>query len=237
MLTTASTSMNASSLVAPWISGDNIDHVNLGHTVSCMVERTLSEHEHLFFEGKRQTHVYQVVEGVIGIYKMLADGRRQICNFAYPGDIVGLDTIGKYNYSGEALNDTVVRCIPLNAIEKLMRSEPGFGQALLLYTANELADTREQLVSLGRKTATEKLATFLLRISRRSSGLENHAQVISIPMRRCEIADFLGLTIETVSRTFTRLKSCGVIKLLPNTQVAIVDGKKLECIANGQSMV
>lgn len=225
------TAVNA---VAPWLSGSSIDNVSLGHTVSCMAVRAYGEHEHLYVEGEKQSHVYLVVEGVVAMYKLLADGRRQITTFAYPGDMVGLDSVGIHVNNAEALVDSKVRCIPVNAIEKLIRTEPGFGQALLFLTASELAETREQLLALGRKSAAEKLATFLLRIARRSAVVEGEfEQMLVIPMKRCEIADFLGLTIETVSRTFTRLKVAEVIRLKSNSEVVLLDVEKLEAIANG----
>jgi CRP/FNR family transcriptional regulator len=231
----AHTSNTAIGTVAPWLSGPSIDHVSLGHTVSCMTERTFNVHEHLFLEGEKQSHVYLVIEGVVGMYKLLVDGRRQISTFAYPGDIIGLDTTGTHVNSGESLSQSLVRCIPVHAIEKLIRTEPGFGQALLYLTASELAETREQMLSLGRKSAAEKLATFLLRISRRSMAMGQSGQIVSVPMKRSEIADFLGLTIETVSRTFTKLKVAHVIRLKANAQVEILDIDKLVLIADGQS--
>lgn len=235
MSATIRPSNTAIGTVAPWISGNVIDHVTFGHTISCTTDRSLAEHEHLFLEGEKQSYVYLVVEGVIGMYKLLSDGRRQICSFAYPGDIVGLDSVGNHVNSGESLSASVVRCIPVNAIEKLMRSEPGFGQALLYLTATELAETRDQMLSLGRKSAVEKLATFLLRIARRSQAVGESSRIISVPMKRSEIADFLGLTIETVSRTFTKLKVSHVIHLKTNSKVEIVDIDKLKLLADGGS--
>ena len=83
--------------VAPWLDTQVIDHVSLGHTISCLGERVLHEHEHLFLEGEKQTHIYLVLEGVVGMYKLLSDGRRQISTFAYPGDIIGLHNHGTIN--------------------------------------------------------------------------------------------------------------------------------------------
>lgn len=219
--------------VAPWLDGDANDRLSLGTTVSCIVERELDVHEHLFLEGERQTHVYLVLSGLIGIYKLLADGRRQISTFAYPGDMIGLDCTDTHVDSGEALSGSRVRCIPVNAIEKLIMNEPGFGQTLLRIAANELADTRERMLSLGRQSATEKLATFLVKVARRNAGIGLDRDTVHIPMKRCEIADFLGLTIETVSRNFTRLKLAGVIRLKSNSQVELVDFERLEAIAKG----
>jgi len=227
------TSTTAISRVAPWLFEKSMELMPPGNTGMCCSERNLNEHEHLFVKGGIQTHVYLVLEGVFGMYKLLADGRRQISNFAYPGDIIGLDCVGSHINSGEALSPSVVRCIPVSAIEKMIRIEPGFGQALLLLSATELAETREQILSLGRKSAAEKLATFLLRIVNRATLVGHDGNTISIPMKRCEIADFLGLTIETVSRTFTKLKVSRVIRLKPNAQVEILDLKKLESIADG----
>lgn len=219
--------------MSAWLSGTHIEHTSLGHTVTHTSERHLDTYEHLFFEGDKSSHVYLVVSGVIGMYKLLGDGRRQISTFSYPGDIIGLDTIDTHVNSGEALIKSVVRCIPVNAIDKLIRTEPGFGKALLLLTATELAETRELMLSLGRKSATEKLATFLLSIARRSANNGQDGDSISVPMKRSEIADFLGLTIETVSRCFTKLKVSRVIYLKCNSKVEILDMDKLESIACG----
>lgn len=219
--------------VAPWLNTNAIDHVSLGHTISCLNERVLQEHEHLFLEGERQTHIYLVLEGVVGMYKLLSDGRRQISTFAYPGDILGLDCTDSHVNNSEALSPSRVRCIPVNAIDKLIRNEPGFGQALLRLAASELAETREQMLSLGRKSAAEKLATFLVRIARRSTAIGQASDTIQIPMKRCEIADFLGLTIETVSRNFTKLKVSRVIRLKSKSEIEILNLALLEAMADG----
>lgn len=227
----------AISSVSPWLTTDASDHISLGHTVSCTAERTLAEHEHLFLEGETQTHVYLVLSGVIGMYKLLADGRRQISTFAYPGDIMGLDCAGTHVNNAESLGNSTVRSIPINAIDKLIMSEPGFGQTLLRIAASELADTRDRMLSLGRKSATEKLATFLLRISRRNTASGRPNDIVQIPMKRSDIADFLGLTIETVSRNFTKLKMAGVISLVSNSEVKVKDMELLESIADGDQSV
>jgi CRP/FNR family transcriptional regulator len=235
MATALTSSPTAMMAVAPWLSGTSIEHIDSGHTMTCITLRNYAENEHLFLEGDIQTHIYLVISGVIALYKALSDGRRQICSFAYPGDIIGLDCIDSHVNSAEALCKTRLRCIPVNAIEKLMRAEPGFGQALLVATASELADTREQMLSLGRKSASEKLASFLLRISRRNAAFGGSEDMLAIPMKRCEIADFLGLTTETVSRTFTRFKTMNIIRLNSISEVEILDHEKLESAAGGLS--
>ncbi|MFT4727208.1 MAG: CRP/FNR family transcriptional regulator [Granulosicoccus sp.] len=228
---------SAASKVFTWLQTDATDHISLGHTVSCTSERALTDHEHLYLEKDPQSHIFLVLAGVFSNYKVLADGRRQVCTFAYPGDILGLDCIGKHVNNAESLGSSRVRCIPINTIDKLILSEPGFGQSLLRITALELANTREQLLSLGRKSATEKLATFLLGISLRTRNADQQSHVVQIPMKRCEIADFLGLTVETVSRNFTKLKQLGVISMLSISAICIDDIELLESIAGGGESV
>jgi len=225
------------SSVSPWLHTDASDHISLGQTVSCTSERTLDVHEHLFLENEAQTHVYLVLSGVVGTYKVLADGRRQICAFAYPGDILGLDCAGTHVNNAESLGPSKVRSIPINAISKLIMSEPGFGQTLLRITATELAETRDQMLSLGRKSAAEKLATFLLGISRRNSISGKLDDLIDIPMKRCDIADFLGLTVETVSRNFTKLKRMGIISMASSSVIKIEQKQMLELMADGDESV
>jgi len=226
--------VNAATSVSPWLNTDSGNPISLGHSISCTVERHFSEHEHLYLEGEVQSHIYLVTSGVIGTYKLLADGRRQICAFAYPGDILGVECAQRHLNNAEALSDAVVRSIPSVAIDKLIMTEPGFGQALLRITAKELAGTREQLMSLGRKTAIEKLATFLLSIAQRNVPADGQGVQIDLPMKRCEIADYLGLTVETVSRNFTRLKASGVIRLLSSNRIQVQDLKLLEAMAGGE---
>jgi len=138
--------------VSEWLDKGEPGRIQIGHGYSGTSKKLLDHHEHLFIEGNQQNHVYLVQKGVIGTYKMLADGRRQIVGFAYPGDMLGLDHSGVYANSAEALTGCEIRCIPNSAIDKLMETEPGFVQTILRMTSQELADTREQLVSLGRKS-------------------------------------------------------------------------------------
>jgi len=219
--------------VAPWLGLDAQSRVHLGNTVAATIERKLAAHEHLYLEGQKQSHVYLVLEGVVGLYQLLADGRRQITSFALPGDMIGLDCPHMHSGSAEALCELRVRAIPLSAIDRLMMSEPGFGQTLLRIAAEELADTRERLVSLGRKSATEKVAGFVLRLARRNGEIGQDPSRIKLPMKRSDIADFLGLTIETVSRNITRLRTVQVIRLVSISEIEIVNMDRLEAIAEG----
>lgn len=229
----STTRKTANQSVGDWFGGVNASRIQIGHSYSGTSEKTLDQNEHLYLESDKQTHVYMLQSGVIGTYKMLADGRRQIVGFAYAGDMLGLDHPIFYANSAEALTKCKVRCIPIKAIDKLIETEPGFGQTILRMTSQELADAREQLVSLGRKSAMEKLATFLLRIARRNVQIGHAGETVHLPMKRSDIGDYLGLTIETVSRNFTKLKLLEVIKLNSNSEVCILDLETLESMADG----
>lgn len=227
----SSSSVNQS--VGEWFRGGDTNRIKIGHSYTGTSRRTLGQHEHLFLEGDRQNHVYLLESGVIGSYKMLTDGRRQIVGFAYPGDLIGLDHSKLCADSAEALTESVVRCIPISVIDTLIETEPGFGQIILRLTSQELSDAREQLVSLGRKSAMEKLATFLLRIVRRNEQYGLDGAVVHLPMKRSDIGDHLGLTVETVSRNLTKLRLAQVIRLKSNSEVCIQDREALERMADG----
>lgn len=227
------TSSRNTDSMTTWLGSGQSAQIKMGHSFTTTNERSLNAHEHLFIVNDTQSHIYQVIEGVIGVYKMLADGRRQIVAFYYPGDLIGVDDQGAWSHHGEALCEAKVRCIPNTTIDTLMTSEPGFAQAMLTTLATELAETRDQLLALGRKSALEKVATFLLRISGRNERQGADETLLHLPMTRAEIADYLGLTIETVSRTITKLKKAQIIHLETNTRVQILDMDNLEDIANG----
>lgn len=218
-----------------WLGDGRSARIKMGGSFTTTSERSLETHGHLFMIGDTQTHMYQILEGVVGVYKMLADGRRQIVNFYYPGDIIGWAVPGAWTQHAEALCKTRIRSIPTSTVDTLITTERGFGKALLSMLATELEETRDQLLSLGRKSALEKVATFLLRISRRNQREDNDEGLLHLPMKRAEIADYLGLTIETVSRNITILKKTGIIHLESNTVVRITDMSQLEDLADGDN--
>jgi len=234
MLTSTAHSTNVPS-VTQFLDSGTPGQIKIGHSFTTTSEKVLEPHEHLFVSGDVQSHVYQILEGVVSVYELLPDGRRQIATFCYPGDLIGADNVANFAHNAESLCSSRVRCIPLKAMDKLISTEPGFSQALLNVLSTELAETRDQLLSLGRKSALEKVATFLLRISRRSEREGLDETQLHLPMTRSDIADYLGLTIETVSRNFTKLKVAGVISLQSSSQVEVLDIDRLEDFADGGS--
>ena len=193
----------------------------------------LSPGDPLFDEAEPAEHLFNVTAGAVKIYKLLADGRRQMTGFLFPGDFLGLANQETYAYSAEAITHTALCRFPRRKLERLLEKYPKMEHRLLGMASHELAVAQEQMLLLGRKTAREKIASFLLMLSRRAIQRGQAGDPVSVPMSRNDIGDFLGLTTETVSRTFTQLKQGGGITLLQGGKVALADRARLDGIAEG----
>ena len=192
---------------------------------------------HLFCEGDARSHIYKLVSGCVCLYRMLKDGRRQVIDFAFDGDIVGLSSGPVSSCSAQALAETRVKCLPISAILTAAKSDPrialGFYEAL----SHELRAAHEHLLGVGQRGATEKLAVFLVMLSRRNEDRGRPAEMIHLTMDRIDIADFLGITIETVSRTLTKLKRQDLIEIDHFTQVRLRNISGLIAIAEGGTRI
>lgn len=182
---------------------------------SIMTSVAVAANEPIFDEADPAEHVFNLTSGAVKIYKLLPDGRRQVTGFLAPGDFLGLTHKDDYAYSAEALVPTRLCRFPRLALESLLDEIPKLEQRLLGMASHELAAAQEQMMLLGRKTARERLVSFLLMMSRRGDP-------IVLPMSRTDIADYLGLTIETVSRTFTQLRKEKRIELIDERQVRLL---------------
>lgn len=193
--------------------------------------RRLESREHVCREGETKHYIYQVEQGAVCLYRSMPDGHRQIMDFAYPGDFVGLGTSERHLLSGQAIGITRLRCIPVSTIRQLAGRNPEFCFQLYEALSAELSAARDLLVTVGTRSATERLASFLIALSRRNERAGFSPNRIVLPMLRSDIADFLSLTVETVSRTFTRLKLRGIIDLPQSTVVIINNRDELEQVA------
>ena len=197
--------------------------------------RRLDPREHVCHEGDRKLHVYRVETGAVRLYKTMADGRRQILDFAYPGDIIGLGAASTHVFSAQAMGPTRLKCLPVGALDHVARQDPEFGLKLYEAVSRELLAARDLLLTVGQRNATERVAAFLIALSRRHERNGEDKRTIVLPMTRADIADFLSLTIETVSRTFTKLRAHGLIDLEQSTRVTVLDLAALEKIAEGDA--
>ena len=197
--------------------------------------RIVSGKEHIFFEGDAVTHIFKVEAGHVCIYRLLSDGRRQVVDFAFAGDFIGLGAIGQHAMNAQATERTRLRCLPVSELRHTVRGNPKLGLELYEAIARELDATRELLMSVSHRTAQERVAGFLLALSQRHARRGEDPTNLVLPMTRMDIADFLGLTIETVSRTFSKLRAKGVIELEQCILVTICDLNGLTQIAEGAS--
>lgn len=194
----------------------------------------LQRHQSLFNEGDPAQHLFTVTDGVMRIYKFLPDGRRQITGFLYPGDFLGLLVDEAYTYSAEAVCHVVLCRYPRDKLTALLRRFPKMEHRLLTFACHELAAAQHQVMLLVRKTAQERIASFLIMISERAARLGHPDNPVSLPMTRADVADYLGLTPETVSRIVTRLGHEGVIATLEGGNIEITEREKLREIVEGK---
>ncbi|WP_095012518.1 Crp/Fnr family transcriptional regulator [Tsuneonella mangrovi] len=198
--------------------------------------RRLDPGEQLLWEGDEAVLVANVVEGVLKLSNQLADGREQILGLVYPSDFLGRPFGETTPYGVEALTDAMVCVFRRSDFDRFAREHPRLEHKLLERTLAELDRTRRWMLLLGRMSAEQKLASFLLEMSERLAPAGCHDSTESpdqftLPLSRQQIADVLGLTIETVSRQMTRMKSDGLIELPSRRQIVIRDRAKLAELA------
>ena len=180
--------------------------------VASSVRQELARGKTLFSEGHQADSVYEVSHGTLRLHRLLRDGRRQITGFPSLGRILGLARDDLYLHSAEAITEVTVRRYSRAGFSRLVDYVPGFRQRLMAITSEELSAAQDHILLLGRKTAIEKVASFILRTRRlrwhRQSGKCTYSH------DRADIADYLGLTAETVSRAFSALQHDRTIERL-----------------------
>lgn len=187
----------------------------------------------IFSEGDGADALYNVTAGTVKLYKLLPDGRRQITGFLITGDFLGLTVNESYAYTAETVTVTSLCRFSRRKMEALLDEFPKMQRRLFSMASNELAAAQDQMLLLGRKTAKEKICSFLLLLSKRATRRGHKENPVFVPMSRADIADYLGLTTETVSRTFTQLKTSGVISLLEGNRILIANLEALFDMAEG----
>lgn len=175
-------------------------------------ETQLKARSYLYHEGDQVEWLYQVTSGVVRLTRLLADGRRQVIAFGYPGDIVGFPSDGMHHTDCEALTETRLHPYRKACLESA-ESDPELHTALLQAALREISAMQDHFMMLGRKSAAEKVASFLSVLSERVGQDLGDYKQFTLPMSRSDIADFLGLTTETVSRTFTQLRKSKIIAI------------------------
>ena len=188
----------------------------------------------LFHEGDAATRVFTLTEGTLKLYKLLPDGRRQVTGFMHAGDFLGISVHDEHAFTAEAMEQVQLCAFPRARFDDFVEDNGELERELYRLATHELAAAQQQMVLLGRKTAAERVASFFLALAERverNSGATT--RFIDLPMTRSDIADYLGLTKETVSRVLALLKRQRLIRLEALDRIEILDRHGLAATAAG----
>ncbi len=214
-----------------------IESKDLGRLAQLAVQLTVEPGRSFIEEGDPAEHFFNITEGNAKLYKLLPDGRRAITGFAGPGHFLGLAVSTAYAFSAEAVDTMRICRFSRSKLRVLLDDFPAMEKRLLEVASNELVAAQEQMLLLGRKTARERLASFLIDRAVAPARCLGHdagrAETVELPMTRSDVADYLGLTIETVSRTLSKLRGDGLIDIPSPAQIVIRRHDALESIATG----
>ncbi|MFN4934132.1 cyclic nucleotide-binding domain-containing protein [Bradyrhizobium sp.] len=188
-----------------------------GHAGLIASEFSYKKDEEIYGEDEPAEYVYQVISGAVRSYKLLSDGRRQIGAFHLPGDVFGLEFGSSHRLAAEAIIDTNVRLVKRRSLEQAASVDVAVARKLWTMTAGDLRHAEDHMLLLGRKTAMERVATFLLEMDRRLAV----AGMMALPMCRRDIGDYLGLTLETGSRARAQRHSQGVLGFSGARQIVL----------------
>ena len=191
-------------------------------------EKSFLNKQNIFLQNDQSDYLYNITEGNVKIYQLLDDGRIQIIGFLYPGDFFGAYRNNKYNYCAEAIGDLKTCVFNQKILDKYLDENPILAKELLNKTSFELTLAQDRLTVLGKLNAAERLVKFLLNISEQRNRIGWKNNPISLPMTRQDVADYLGITIETVSRELTNLKTSNIIKIITSKQIYLSNTEELK---------
>jgi CRP/FNR family transcriptional regulator, anaerobic regulatory protein len=209
-----------------------VPNEKLQRLADCLTVKHYEAGETLVFDGDSASHVYNITSGSVKVFRSLADGRRAITGFLFRGDFLGLVGSDVFSFGAEALESVQLCRFPRKAFRELLMQLPELEAELLDRASHELEAAQDQLLLLSRKTALERVASFILRLEERARE-RGETGPVHFTMIRADMADYLGLTTETVSRSFSKLKRDGFIQLVEGNAAQIVRRERLEAVAEG----
>jgi len=210
-----------------------LDAATLDDVLGEAEQMTLSPRNVLFSEGDRAGHIFTLVQGTAKLTRLMADGREQVLGFRFAGDVLGYTGADHYPFSAQLLTPAQLCRIERKRLDGLLRRYPAIERRLLDLCVQELAATQEQLVTVGRRTAEARVAAFLLSLAEAGRKRHHLGAVLEMPMTRGDIADFLGLTLETVSRTITAFRRRGWIREPAHGRVELLKPEALLELTEG----
>ncbi len=208
-------------------AGEFAPALSLASLFQAQPAETLCSGKALFWEGDPTNHLFELAEGVIRLYRIIGEGRRVITAFLFPGDLVGASLQDRYLYTAEAVTDCRVRRIGRKAFHEEVSRSPCLRPDLIALICQEMAAAHDQMVLLSKKNAEERLCSFLHDLLSREPSSTEEGGMVPLPMSRLDIADYLGLTIETVSRTITKLANRGVLTPVGRHEIRILQPRRL----------
>lgn len=218
--------------VRPYSACGALDEDELQKLEALSRTNCYAQRQQLFAQDEEAHHVYNVTSGSVRLYRLLPDGRRQVVGFAIPGDFLGLSLSARTVYGAEALTSVTVCRFDRAAFSAFVDEHPQLLRRLYDLANHELSLAQEQMVLIGRRTAEERVICFLVGLRKRWAHINNNSVTVPLPMTRQDIADFLGLTIETVSRAISKLAREKALLVVPDG-VRLLDVARLEAIAAG----
>lgn len=207
-----------------------LDEVSSDSEHSAMAPRSV-----LFREGDPARRVFTLIDGVAKLTRLLPDGKQQVVGFRFAGDIMGYTNRSTYPFDAELLTSSRVCKLERPKLDGLLKRHPLLERRFLDLCVQELSSTQDQLVAVGRLPAKCRVATFLLLLDNAHRVRGMSVKTLSMPMTRADIADFLGLTLETVSRTFTAFRKRGLLREPSHGQVELLDLEALQSLAEGDT--
>lgn len=201
--------------------------------------RRFAAEEIIALEGDDVEVLYQVIDGVVKLYKSTPDGRRQIVRFLYPDQWFCGILWDRHRYTAEAVGPTILRAAPRRALAARLQTDPRIAGLALQIADRSLQLAERQMVVLGCKDASGKVASFILDLAQAQVGAgprdnEGNAADIVIPMKRADIADYLGLTIETVCRKMSDFRRASLIEMITSSRIKLLDKNGLQAVAEGR---
>lgn len=194
-------------------------------------DRTIQAGQMLFREGDEAFSVFEVLSGVVRMSRVMQDGRRQVIAFGYPGDVIGFPAEGRHHSDCDVISTGRIIVHKIDAL-KSSETNPALHDRLLDAALREISQMQDHFLMLGRKSAPEKIASFLLVLMERVGRPVGNYTQIDLPMTRSDIADFLGLTTETVSRTITHFRNLGVVELENPRSMVILKPEELSDLSH-----
>jgi CRP/FNR family transcriptional regulator, anaerobic regulatory protein len=195
--------------------GEAIDPHELRELQKLAVQVHFGAGKTIFSEGELADSVFGLSQGVVRLYKLVADGRRQVLTFALPGEFLEMPLANRHNLSADAIGEVSLSRFSRIELTKFIQSSPNFMRLLMEFAVRQLAKAQDQLLVIGKGSAEEKVTIFLVNWRGRLARLTAFSERIPLPMPRQDVTDFLGLTLETISRTLTKLEQRNAIRIVP----------------------